>query len=154
MNVKHGIRTSAKVLLGHSRHWRSSELVCSNSRTFHNGSFRETSGSTHSAAILADHRIYEVRFCPESGSSPLQAALPKSANRDRCAAAKQDLYSIARPSSVSGNMRPIISDPRIQRRLVAQLQLIRDRQLPPIDPLVTADYGVSQSSDDADRCVC
>jgi len=35
----------------------------------------------------------------------MSAACFKSANRDRCAAAKQDLNSIARPSSVSGNMR-------------------------------------------------
>jgi hypothetical protein len=32
-----------------------------------------------STAFRADYGIYEVRFCPESGSSPLQAALPKSA---------------------------------------------------------------------------
>jgi hypothetical protein len=30
-------------------------------------------------AFRADHGIYEAGFCAESGSSPLQAALPKSA---------------------------------------------------------------------------
>ncbi len=36
--------------------------------------------TSSSTAFRADHGIYEVRFCPESGSSRLQAALPKSAN--------------------------------------------------------------------------
>jgi hypothetical protein len=30
--------------------------------------------------LFAEHEIDEVRFSPESGSSPLQAALPKSAD--------------------------------------------------------------------------
>src|SRR6202158_2271247 len=36
--------------------------------------------TTSRTALRADHGIYEVRFCPQSGSSPLQVALPKSAD--------------------------------------------------------------------------